>query len=110
MPRHIIQVMTNPVPGKEAEFNDWYSNVHVQEVVQVPGFVSARRFKLADAQMSGTHPYRYLAVYEVDTDDVGAALEALRQARAAFNMSDALDPEREVWAYTPISDVVTEAE
>ena len=107
MARHILTVMTNPVAGKDQEFNDWYSNTHIQEVVEIPGFVSAQRFKLSDTQMGGENEYGYLAIYEIEADDVGIALQALKGARPNLKMTDALAEKRELWAYTQISDKVT---
>jgi len=37
-------VFSNPVEGKEDEFNEWYDNVHVPELLAVPGMVSATRY------------------------------------------------------------------
>lgn len=33
------------------EYNEWYDNVHMKEVLALPGVISARRFKLANAQI-----------------------------------------------------------
>lgn len=90
MSDNILVVLTNPVPGKEDEFNDWYSNIHIQEICQIPGFKSAQRFALGDAQMGPTGQHQYLAIYEIDGDPA-AALEALKAARPDLNMSAALD-------------------
>ncbi|MBT3333461.1 MAG: hypothetical protein HOK21_18010 [Rhodospirillaceae bacterium] len=91
MTENILVVLTNPVPGKEDEFNEWYSNIHLQEICQLSGFKSAQRFKLGDAQMGPDGAHRYLAIYEIDGDPA-AALEALKAARPDLNMTDALDP------------------
>ena len=32
----------------EAEFNEWYNEQHLPERMAIPGYVSARRFKLED--------------------------------------------------------------
>jgi hypothetical protein len=39
-------VLSNPAAGMEDEFNEWYKHVHTADVLQVPGLVSAQRFKL----------------------------------------------------------------
>lgn len=44
----------------EAEFNDWYTNEHVAERVDLPGFKSAYRFEAIDAAP------KYFAYYETD--------------------------------------------
>ncbi|MGE0487016.1 MAG: hypothetical protein AB7Q81_22890 [Gammaproteobacteria bacterium] len=90
MSKSVLMVLTNPVPGQEEAFNDWYSNVHIQEVVAVPGFVAAQRFALAPAQMGGAGAHGYLALYEVEGDPA-AALDALKAALPHLHMSDTLD-------------------
>ena len=50
MPKYTFLAFTNPTPGKEHEFNTWYDEHHLKDVIDVSGFVSARRFRLADAQ------------------------------------------------------------
>ena len=65
-------VFTAPTDVQEQAYNEWYDNIHLAEVLALPGFNSARRFKLADAQLSeadskpATH--KYVAIYEVDHD------------------------------------------
>jgi hypothetical protein len=69
--RHLFVVNTNPAEGHEQEYNDWYSNRHLADLLQMPGVVSARRFVIADTQMSEVpRPFKYLALYEVETDNL----------------------------------------
>ena len=71
MAKYHLIVMTNPVEGKEQEFNDWYDNQHIRDVLAVPGIVSAQRLKAADSQLGNrSSPYRYLAVYEVEVENL----------------------------------------
>ena len=107
MSKHILVVMTNPADGPDEEFNEWYSNTHVQEVVVIPGFVSAQRFKLSAEQAGGTNEYDYLAIYEIEAESAGAALQALKDARPNLNMSAALGEKRALWAYDQITEKVT---
>jgi len=44
--RKIQLVYSNPVPGMEDEFNEWYSSRHVHEILLVPGYLSAQRFRV----------------------------------------------------------------
>ena len=44
--RKIQLVYSNPVPGMEDEFNEWYSSRHVHEILRVPGYLSAQRFRV----------------------------------------------------------------
>ncbi len=107
MATSLLVVMTNPQDGKEDEYNAWYTDVHVREVVDIPGFVSAQRFKLADAQMGPQGDHRYLAIYEVEGDPA-AALAALKAARPNMSMSDVLDASTSAQMFTAITERVTE--
>jgi len=73
MPKGIFLALANPTSDDvDREFNQWYDDVHMREVLALPGVTSARRFKLADTQiMPGDDAAgrRYLAVYEVEVDD-----------------------------------------
>lgn len=96
MPKYTFLAFTNPTPGKEDEYNQWYEEHHLKDVLQCPGFVSARRFRLADTQFefnTVTPPYRYLALYEIETDDVAASLKEIvnRAGTADMVMVDAID-------------------
>jgi hypothetical protein len=71
-------VLSNPVSGQEAEFENWYGNTHLDDVVAVDGFTSARLFKLADGAAEGAPPQRYMALYTMATDDPGKLLDDLR--------------------------------
>ena len=77
MPQFAYVVLSNPVAGREDEYNDWYSNQHLADVTAVEGFVSAQRFRLADTEAEGAPQQRYMAIYTMETDDPAAAVERL---------------------------------
>jgi hypothetical protein len=94
--RAVLLVSTNPASEAQTdEYNAWYTDVHIPQIVErVPGFVGCTRYVLHDS--SPVRPdQRYLAVYEIEADDPGAALEALGAALAAgqLDMSPALKAE-----------------
>ena len=60
MGKHCFVVITTPLPGKDDEFNTWYTEQHLPDVLRFPGFVSEQRFKLPE---DSTLPGRYLALY-----------------------------------------------
>ena len=35
--KSIDLVQTNPLPGQEEEFNEWYSGRHLKDILAVPG-------------------------------------------------------------------------
>lgn len=108
MARYKLVVMTGPKPGRDQEYNDWYNNQHLADVVAVPGFRSAQRFKLSDA-MGHEHRNGYLAIYEIDSDDPKAVLAEMfsRSGTPAMVLSEALDLDKAVVGlFEPCSPVV----
>ncbi len=99
---HIVQ--TSPVSGREDEFNDWYENVHIPQVLRVPGFRSGQRFQLV------THdPFagpRFLAVYEIESDDIAETMQTIRMTAPARTKSGAIDTSASVvLMYEPIGEL-----
>ena len=94
MATHYFMVLTDPVAGQEAEYNSWYDDRHLDDVLAVDGFVSAQRFRLSrQAMPSGVPASQYLAIYEIETDDVDATLAALmaRLGTPVMPVTPALD-------------------
>jgi hypothetical protein len=77
-------------PDRVDEYNRWYTEVHIPEVCSLPGFVGATRYEPVDADAP------YVALYELDLDDLASAMTLLGEAvgRGEIHMSDAicLDP------------------
>lgn len=91
MAKGIYLVATGPAdPTREDEYNDWYDRVHIPELCATPGFVSARRFRAVGDLGVGGHPY--LAIYELEADDLEAAVAELsrRSREGIIAKSDAL--------------------
>ena len=90
-------VFSNPAEGKDDEFNEWYDNVHIPELLAVPGMLSAQRYDLRDAEIyrmeGGAQPeHRYLLIYEME-GDVNAIMQKIQESVATgeINMADCLD-------------------
>jgi hypothetical protein len=107
--KQVMIVLSNAVAGRESEYNEWYTHVHLPEVLQVPGLVAAQRFKLGKAQREGAPPsqWQYAAIYELETDDPGAAMAEIKRQTLTgeIRVSTAVTG---VWAYTfePITERV----
>lgn len=95
----IFLVVSQPTSADDdAEFNRWYNEHHVPDSLLLPGFVRARRFRLAAEQLlpeRATAPgFGYVAIYEIDdvdrVPDARALLPRLMGVSAQF-FSDALD-------------------
>lgn len=110
MAKYTFVVFTNPVAGKEDEFNAWYNNHHVPDVLNVPGFVSGQRFCLADTQFSREErPRKYLALYEIETNDIEGTLKELRKRGGTADIvpSDAIDMQNvSTFIVTPVAEKV----
>lgn len=110
MGKHLLVVMSNAVDGKDNEFNEWYTNTHLGDIIRLKPYVAAQRFKTSDVQLgdgSAALPYRYLAIYEIE-GDVAEAAKALSPDKVGqMYISPALDLERTVaWLYSPITERV----
>ena len=66
-------VFSNPVAGRDDEYNKWYDTQHAQDVVAVPGFVTAQRFVASETPLrTAKPPAKYLVIYKIVTDDLAA--------------------------------------
>ena len=75
-PKAVLMVLTNCTdPAREQEFNDWYTNVHIPDVLLTPGIVRGTRFRLATEPREGQN--KYLALYELHTDDAASVQQNL---------------------------------
>jgi hypothetical protein len=85
MAKGIILVESYPSsPDRDQEYNTWYDDVHLPELVALDGFVSARRLRPVD----GKGPY--VAIYEIEGDDLQAVLDNMIASAGQMHMSDAL--------------------
>lgn len=88
-------VFTNPVPGREDEYNRWYDEQHAPDVVAVPGFVNAQRLAVSDVQLNPKKTeikYQYLVIYKILTDNVASVFATFKQRSPTMVMSPAFGP------------------
>lgn len=93
MAHGVMLVLTNPTDAaSEAEFNDWY-DLHVRELLEVPGVVGATRYQLLDDQPPGADwpVRRYLVVYELDADDLDAVRDSILATSSSRTHSPTLE-------------------
>jgi hypothetical protein len=62
--RTILVTSVDIDPAAADDFNRWYDETHLPEILACPGFVSCTRFECA----GGREP-RYLAIYELEGED-----------------------------------------
>jgi hypothetical protein len=94
---HQYIIMISAVPGREAEFDAWYDNVHLRDVVNVPGVKSAKRYRLLqelgpDYDVEKPR-WNSLAIYELDTEDPVALARHIRSLAGtpAMSMSESVN-------------------
>ena len=101
--RQIIIALVNAVDGREDEFNDWYTNTHLPEVVVLPGFLSAQRFEVPQ-EIADQSQHRYATVYEIE----GSALDARnRLFNSGLGMSSSIDIANMVFSpFMPLGEAI----
>jgi hypothetical protein len=91
MKRFAMVVQSSPVAEREDEYNNWYENQHLPDILRVPGFKSAQRFVLAQDDKCAVS--KYMAIYEFETDNLAETMATL-QARSGTEdmvLSEAMD-------------------
>ncbi|MBS3962385.1 MAG: hypothetical protein KGZ61_11225 [Sandarakinorhabdus sp.] len=65
-------ILANFVPGREAEYHDWYDRIHAPEVTAVPGKVGMKRGRLSAIQIAPRYhcPGSDLVLCAQQTDDL----------------------------------------
>ena len=101
--RHTYLVLTNAITGTDEEFNRWYDEIHLGDVLQVPGIVAAQRFRAAGD--AATETYRYCALYEIESDDPAAVLAEIQRRAGSDSMqlSPTLSPDMLTCLYSPLA-------
>jgi len=64
----ILVVFSKPKDGRDDDFNDWYTNIHIRDALRFRGAIAAQRFALSPDQpqrLSGDFGWKYLALYDV---------------------------------------------
>jgi hypothetical protein len=92
MPSFRMIMLSNAAGGRDDEFERWYDEVHLPDMLKVPGFVAAQRFRI-DKNLIGKTPYAYCTIYEVEAESADAAIAATGAAMQSGKMviSDAAD-------------------
>lgn len=101
MPHAVMLAFTSPTSDEaDAEYNDWYSNKHIHDLVKLPGVIAATRYKIVKGiellPGAGGPEQKYLAIYEIEGDteeDLHAFAAMLREALSdgRADISPALD-------------------
>lgn len=93
MASYLMIVYSAPVKGREDEYNRWYNEQHLPDVLRVDGVAAARRFNALpapDGEKAG-----YMAIYELECDDPTQVMDRLAGLAGTDEMvmTDAMDPD-----------------
>lgn len=77
MAKWLLVVETNAKDAAhEAEFNEWYDNIHLPDVLETPGILRATRYERIGS-LEGKA--KFLATYEIETQDIDQTMKAVRE-------------------------------
>lgn len=60
-------------PAREKEFNDWYDNIHLPNVLESPSVLRASRYE-TDSPADGRG--KFLALYDIESDNIEQTMAA----------------------------------
>lgn len=107
MTKQLFMIITEaPSAEEEAAFETWYVDRHMPDVLAVPGFTAAQRFRLAPGPDEDNAPARFLTIYEMETDDRTAVMAEVRR-RAGTPKMPLYPGERKSPAATMFAEAVT---
>ena len=68
-------------PARDDEFNEWYDKIHLPDIMETPGFIRATRYENRATQFAANRPLEgkteFLAIYEIEADDIDGAIKAM---------------------------------
>ena len=89
-----LVVLSNPREGREDEFNKWYDEVHLPDLLAIPGVTAGARYRVHHLEGMPSPAYRYLAIYELDGEPEAVLAEmGARRADGRNVASDSVDAE-----------------
>jgi hypothetical protein len=110
MVRHIFLALSNAIEGHEGEFNRSYNDETIPAMLKIPGVVAARRYELSHTQQaSGSPPWKYLAIYELETDDIQGVVNEMKSLMTCgeLKIPTGVAPDSKSFSFAPITDRCT---
>ncbi len=80
MPRFVlIGLCEPPSADKQAQFDEWFVDQHIEDTAHCPNFVRGSVFKLAGAHLGSQTVSGYLSLYEVEAPSYDEAERVLNE-------------------------------
>lgn len=84
-------------PDREADFNEWYNNIHLPDMLELPAVLRVDRYENIDPEDGEG---KYIAMYEMESDDIQKTMDDTAQHVQALTgrgrMSDLLQATRRI--------------
>jgi hypothetical protein len=87
----ILTVLNSPLEGRDEAFNDWYTNVHIRDVMRFGGSIRVQRLVASDVQVEAPS-HRYFTIY--DTFDPALLSQEHHDAAGTRRMVVKIDYDR----------------
>jgi hypothetical protein len=104
LPSLLTLAFANGLPGREAEFREWYVTRHIRHALNIPALVSGQCFQRTEFQQAGALPAAYdiIAMYEQEgtADSIMESLASLPKGALDFPAADW--SRFTEWVYRPV--------
>ena len=81
----LIGLCEPPGPERQADFDEWFVDQHIEDTTHCPNFIRGRVYRLSGPHLDGETVWDYLSVYEVEADSYEAAERVLNEWQADPN-------------------------
>ena len=101
MPRFVMVVQSQALPGREAEYAAWYDGTHVKEICALPGVVSGQRYEATPVAM-GAPGQSNLSIYEIEAESEMAFMGEMGKLGASGRMTQSdsyVSSDSVLWIY-----------
>jgi hypothetical protein len=90
MARFQLIIYTNAKPGRDADYNSWYDQVHMDDLLSMDGVLAGQRFRTC-----GESQWKYGSIFELEGEDPVALTEHIVGTfrSGKLSLSDAVDLE-----------------
>ena len=78
----LIGLCEPPSADKQAAFDEWFVEQHIEDTTHCPNFVRGRVFKLSGPHLDGKTVSDYISVYEVEAESYEEAERVLNEWQA----------------------------
>ena len=70
MQKYTYMVLARPKEGREEDWLAWHRDRHSHDFLSIPGVKKCHRFEAADIPANESAKWKYMVLYEFETDDI----------------------------------------